>query len=193
MSAADRIVRILEDVLSAQLIHQCPIHIIPSLFSAMTVQSINLCTNDAALRELSYSKIQISMIALRELQDTYPVTSWISGLLAQLIRRCRDLKAPEEPASASNYSGSRANTTRTNSFKTDSDRMSMNQDGPRSPRSMRLSIRANSYPTEAQESLDKSFAAWEAQTIFIPFNLSVDWIGVLDRHGDLLPEDEFDF
>lgn len=103
MDAANRMVRIVEQLLSQSHILHCPIHIVPSLFAAMGMQSVDICSGQPILEQLGVVKVRLAMIALRELQSTWPVSGWIFRLFAKIVRRIRngDELLPNEPVNAS--------------------------------------------------------------------------------------------
>jgi hypothetical protein len=103
MDAANRMVRIVEVLLSQSHILHCPIHIVPSLFAAMGMQAVDICSGQSILEQLGVVKVRLAMIALRELQSTWPVSGWIFRLFAKIVRRIRngDELLPNEPVNAS--------------------------------------------------------------------------------------------
>ncbi|KAJ9610449.1 hypothetical protein H2200_005226 [Cladophialophora chaetospira] len=103
MDAANRMVRIVEELLAQSHILHCPIHIVPSLFAAMGMQAVDICSGQSILEQLGVVKVRLAMIALRELQSTWPVSGWIFRLFAKIVRRIRngDELLPNEPVNAS--------------------------------------------------------------------------------------------
>lgn len=103
MDAANRMVRIVEELLSRCHILHCPIHIVPALFAAMGMQAVDICSGQSILEQLGVVKVRLAMIALRELQSTWPVSGWIFRLFAKIVRRIRngDELLPNEPVNAS--------------------------------------------------------------------------------------------
>ncbi|KIX98994.1 uncharacterized protein Z520_05455 [Fonsecaea multimorphosa CBS 102226] len=103
MDAANRMVRIVEELLSQSHILHCPIHIVPALFAAMGMQAVDICSGQSILEQLGVVKVRLAMIALRELQSTWPVSGWIFRLFAKIVRRIRngDELLPNEPVNAS--------------------------------------------------------------------------------------------
>jgi hypothetical protein len=99
MDAANRMVRIVEELLSQSHILHCPIHIVPALFAAMGMQAVDICSGQSILEQLGVVKVRLAMIALRELQSTWPVSGWIFRLFAKIVRRIRngDELLPNEP------------------------------------------------------------------------------------------------
>ncbi|KIX01614.1 uncharacterized protein Z518_09340 [Rhinocladiella mackenziei CBS 650.93] len=103
MDAANRMVRIVEELLSRSHILHCPIHIVPALFAAMGMQAVDICSGQSILEQLGVVKVRLAMIALRELQSTWPVSGWIFRLFAKIVRRIRngDELLPNEPVNSS--------------------------------------------------------------------------------------------
>jgi len=103
MDAANRMVRIVEELLSRSHILHCPIHIVPALFAAMGMQAVDICSGLSILEQLAVVKVRLAMIALRELQSTWPVSGWIFRLFSKIVRRIRngDELLPNEPVNAS--------------------------------------------------------------------------------------------
>ena len=67
-----------------------PIHIIPALFAAMSMLAIKIHSGDKVAQQLAYVKVKLCMIALRELQSSWPVSGWIFLLFAKIVRGIRD-------------------------------------------------------------------------------------------------------
>ncbi|KAK4936071.1 hypothetical protein LTR10_022973 [Elasticomyces elasticus] len=103
MDAANSMVRIVEGLLSRSHILHCPIHIVPALFAAMGMQAVDICSGQSILEQLAVVKVRIAMIALRELQSTWPVSGWIFRLFSKIVRRIRtgDELLPNEPVNSS--------------------------------------------------------------------------------------------
>ena len=103
MDAANRMVRIVEELLFRCHILHSPIHIAPALFAAMGMHAVNICSGDMIREQLGVVKVRLAMIALLELQSTWPVSGWIFRLFAKIVRRIRngDELLPNEPVNAS--------------------------------------------------------------------------------------------
>lgn len=89
-TAANQIFRLVEELLSTNHIRHCPIHVVPSLFAAMGMHAVEIGSGDALREQLGFVKIELSMIALREVQDTWPVGGWIFLLFSRILRRIHD-------------------------------------------------------------------------------------------------------
>ncbi|KAK5556571.1 hypothetical protein LTR46_005083 [Exophiala xenobiotica] len=103
MDAANRMIRIVEEMLSRSHVLHCPIHIVPSLFAAMGMQAVDICSGEPVQEQLAVVKVRLAMIALRELQSTWPVSGWIFRLFSKIVRRIRngDELLPNEPVNSS--------------------------------------------------------------------------------------------
>ncbi|KAK5002955.1 hypothetical protein LTR16_006561, partial [Cryomyces antarcticus] len=185
MGAADRIVRIVEDILSSSLILQCPIHIIPSLFAAMGMHAGRRCSNDRVLEQVGHVKIRLCMIALRELQSTWPVSGWIFLLFTKIIRRIRD----DEPSHGEETRAhSRAQTVVAESGSgsghevTHDTEVNGNTENPP----------FNAAQASSGQAVDDSGpSAWNAQIMNVPLSLPTDWGGITEE--DMWLDPDFDF
>jgi hypothetical protein len=103
MDAANRMVRIVEELLERSRILHAPIHIVPALFAAMGMQAVDICSGSALKGRIGVVKTNLAMIALQELQETWPVSGWIFHLFRKIVRRIRnaDEFLPNEPVNAS--------------------------------------------------------------------------------------------
>ncbi|RVX69231.1 hypothetical protein B0A52_07207 [Exophiala mesophila] len=103
MRAANRMIRIVEDLLSPSRISQCPIHIVPALFAAMGMQAVDICSGDHLLGQLGGSRTRSAMLALQQLQGTWPVSGWIFHLFKKIVRRIQNQSefSPSEPVNPS--------------------------------------------------------------------------------------------
>ena len=103
MDAANRMVRIVEELLAQSHILHSPIHIVPALFAAMGMQAVDICSGQSILEQLGVVKVRLAMIALRELQSTWPVSGWVFRLFTKIVQRIRhgDELLPNEPVNAS--------------------------------------------------------------------------------------------
>jgi hypothetical protein len=69
----------------------------------MGMQAVDICSGQSILEQLAVVKVRLAMIALRELQSTWPVSGWIFRLFAKIVRRIRngDELLPNEPVNSS--------------------------------------------------------------------------------------------
>ena len=195
MNASNQMVRIVEDLLASNAIQHCPIHIIPSLFAAMCMQAVNIQSGDVVLQQLASVKLKLCMIALRELQSSWPVSGWIFLLFTKIVRRIRDQDETPVP----DRSVARSNGTKSD-FPT---RPAHDNALPLNPSSMMPSSTMHSHhlhqPTLGtpgvppyQANQIPGYLPWEQQSLSsMPLNFSTDWSAVRDE--DLWLVQDFDF
>jgi hypothetical protein len=165
MKSASQIVRIVEDLLSSKKIQQCPIHFVPALFAAMGMHAIDICSGDAVREQLGNCKIRLSMIALRELKSTWPVSKWIFLLFTKIIRQIRgqgDLSLQEEPS----------NTFRGQSRSGMAEYVATNTDFNGSHHAQSA---ANLSRRQESQICSPGPMSWDVSDSFIPFSFPVNW------------------
>ncbi|PGH20772.1 hypothetical protein AJ80_03533 [Polytolypa hystricis UAMH7299] len=177
MNAADRIARIIDDVLSTSRINQCPIHVIPALFAAMGMHTVNICSGDPIREQLGSVKIRLSMIALRELQSTWPVSGWIFLLFMKIIRRIRD--TDEDPSKSNSETADSVVQAETPSMV---DAHIIMQPNVKPPVVLQPHLLAHQH---------HNIIGWENQDMAMPVDFSTDWSGIHDT--DLCLDPEFGF
>jgi len=195
MVASNQMVRIVEDLLASNAIQHCPIHIIPSLFAAMCMQAVNIQSRDVVLQQLASVKLKLCMIALRELQSSWPVSGWIFLLFTKIVRRIRD----QDETPAPDRSTGQSNGTSTNVLI----QPAHNNVPPLNPPNVMPSGTMHSshlqqpnpgssrVPTY-QPAPTPGYIPWEAQNLAsMPLNFSTDWSAVRDE--DLWLIQDFDF
>ncbi|KAL2370247.1 Ctf1 [Blastomyces gilchristii SLH14081] len=190
MNAANRMVRIIEEVLSSSAINQCPIHVIPALFAAMSMHTQHICSGDPVREQLGSVKIRLSMIALRELQSTWPVSGWIFLLFTKIIRRIRDTD-DYPPANNNNTNINNTNNNNSSDGMTEAavqaHTVGVGGGGGES------GMPPPETPTHPHVQITPggNVVGWDPHGISMPLNFSTDWSGVTD--GDLCLDPEFDF
>ncbi|OGM44486.1 hypothetical protein ABOM_006730 [Aspergillus bombycis] len=85
--AADTITRLAEDLLGAGMIKAGLIHLVPALFSALSVHTIVICRRDPIRGQLAENKSRQCLLALSELASSWPVKIWIAKAFINLLRR----------------------------------------------------------------------------------------------------------
>ncbi len=179
MKAANQIVRIVEDLLSSRRIQQCPIHIVPALFSAMGMHAIDICSDDVVREQLGNVKVRLSMIALQELKSTWPVSGWIFLLFTKIVRQVRDksyLFLQENPSSSSRAHSSSPNLAE--SATATSDNVKISQRCHNIPGESTLKL---SQPKGSQVNPSRDPIEWDPSNAFMPFNFAVDWSDTVDE------------
>ena len=195
MAASNQMVRIVEDLLASNAIQHCPIHIIPSLFAAMCMQAVNIQSGDVVLQQLASVKLKLCMIALRELQSSWPVSGWIFLLFTKIVRRIRD----QDETPAPDHSVGHSNGTPTDV----STQFPHNNIPPLNPPDImpsgtmhsnhlqQLHPGSSRIPTYQPNPIP-GYIPWEAQNLAsMPLNFSTDWSAVRDE--DLWLIQDFDF
>ncbi|KAL4913061.1 fungal-specific transcription factor domain-containing protein [Aspergillus aurantiobrunneus] len=84
--AADCITRLAEDLLATRMIDSGLIHLVPALFSALSVHTLVICRNDPVQRQLAENKSRQCMLALSVIKS-WPVRIWISKSFVNLMKR----------------------------------------------------------------------------------------------------------
>ncbi|KAE8347490.1 hypothetical protein BDV24DRAFT_173310 [Aspergillus arachidicola] len=95
----------IQDLLGAGMIKAGLIHLVPALFSALSVHTIVICRKDPIRRQLAENKSRQCLLALSELAGSWPVKIWIAKAFLNLLRRL----AVQGSASIINVSSSIAN------------------------------------------------------------------------------------
>ena len=102
IKAAFQIIQLVEDLLTSDRIHQCPVHIIPSLFAAMGVLATMMRSGNKVSKLVAYAKFNVCTITLRQLQDLWPICGWIILLFTDIVKGIwenNDLQADQTPQS----------------------------------------------------------------------------------------------
>ncbi|KFZ20450.1 hypothetical protein V501_00130 [Pseudogymnoascus sp. VKM F-4519 (FW-2642)] len=85
LQAACRNTRIIEDILSKDLVQYGNVHLITSLFNSLCIHTIHLRRSQNTARKLAEYRAQICLLGLRELQRTWDVTNWVLQLFFQFL------------------------------------------------------------------------------------------------------------
>lgn len=193
MTASNQMVRIVEDLLASNSIQRCPIHIIPSLFAAMCMQAVNIQSKDAVLQQLASVKLKLCMIALRELQSSWPVSGWIFLLFTKIVRRIRD----QDEAPAQDRSAGRSNGTSAEGLTRPAhEKIVQPLDPPNIiPGTMHSNYLQHPAPSPSRfltypTNHIPGYIPWEPLNLSMPLNLSTDWSTVRDE--DLWLIQDFD-
>ena len=192
MAASNQMVRIVEDLLASNSIQYCPIHIIPSLFAAMCMQAVNIQSGDMVLQQLASVKLKLCMIALRELQSSWPVSGWIFLLFTKIVHRIRDQdEAPETNRPVSRVSALAEVSTQPHEKLQPLVAPNTVPDSVvHSKHLQQQTFNPSRTPTYQANHLP-GYLPWEAQNLSMPLNFSTDWSAVRDE--DLWLVQDFDF
>lgn len=192
MNGANQMVRIIEDLLASGQIQHCPIHIIPALFAAMSMLATKIRSGDKVSQQLAYVKVKLCMIALRELQSSWPVSGWIFLLFAKIVRGIRDeddvrsdaRARPTNEEARENRSGQNLGAQ----IAPQSQNNGHEQQWPPSP------LPTAGLPTgynAPNSTMRERLATPDIQFYPIPLDLSTDWSGVRDEDLWLVPGCDF--
>ncbi|OBT82782.1 hypothetical protein VE02_09277 [Pseudogymnoascus sp. 03VT05] len=83
LQAACRVTRIVEDMLSQNLIQFAPMHLITSLFSSLCIHTIQLQRLEGIPRKLAEHRAQICLLGLKEIQKYWEVNNLVLELFFQ--------------------------------------------------------------------------------------------------------------
>ncbi|KAH7140346.1 fungal-specific transcription factor domain-containing protein [Dactylonectria estremocensis] len=86
-TAADAITRAAEDLLANETIHCAHLHIVPSLFAALSIHTLAMGTTNTIQRQLAENKSRQCILALGELTKVWPVGMWVVKSFSNLLRR----------------------------------------------------------------------------------------------------------
>ncbi|KAJ5162508.1 hypothetical protein N7492_007900 [Penicillium capsulatum] len=94
LDAATRSTRILEDMLSQNLVQHCPVHLITHTFSALCIHTIQFGRTCGTARKLAEHRAQLCLLGLRELQKSWDLENWVLDLFFRCLddRTARDLR-----------------------------------------------------------------------------------------------------
>ncbi|KAJ3548174.1 hypothetical protein NM208_g1137 [Fusarium decemcellulare] len=85
--AADAITRTAEDLLAAETMHYAQLHLVPALFSALSIHTLTIGRNNTIHQQLAKNKSRQCILALSELAKTWPVGMWVVRSFSNLLRR----------------------------------------------------------------------------------------------------------
>lgn len=81
----------------------------PSIFATLTIYALILRSSDNNQRELAENRARLVMLALREISETWPASSWILRLFETLLKNLhveRSLSMRDQPKNVSSSSAS---------------------------------------------------------------------------------------
>ncbi|KAJ6150711.1 hypothetical protein N7470_007305 [Penicillium chermesinum] len=103
LEAATRSTRILEDMLSENLVQHGPLHVITHTFSALCIHTIHFGRAAGTARKLAEHRAKLCLLGLKELQKSWDLENWVLDLFFRSLddRTARDLRlADTTPSSA---------------------------------------------------------------------------------------------
>ncbi|KAJ6088209.1 hypothetical protein N7486_009470 [Penicillium sp. IBT 16267x] len=103
LEAATRSTRILEDMLSENLVQHGPVHLITHTFSALCIHTIHFGRVTGTARKLAEHRAKLCLLGLKELQKSWDLENWVLDLFFRCLddRTARDLRLGDSGASAS--------------------------------------------------------------------------------------------
>ncbi|RHZ62630.1 hypothetical protein CDV55_106004 [Aspergillus turcosus] len=87
MVAADLTTRIAEDLLSAGTLSFGQLHLVPSIFAALSIHAVVIRRKDPIRRQLAENRARQCMLAMSELARSWPVAGWILRLFINLMKK----------------------------------------------------------------------------------------------------------
>ncbi|RDW61689.1 Zn(II)2Cys6 transcription factor [Aspergillus mulundensis] len=101
-AAAAEIVRILEDIMSSELLTACPLRVLPPIFCALSVLIANMCRPESEVYEISRHRARLCMLVLSRLVDYWHPGLLYYRLFARILaaRGCEVPPDPPAPYSA---------------------------------------------------------------------------------------------
>ncbi len=158
------------------------------------MQAVNIQSGDAVLQQLASVKLRLCMIALRELQSSWPVSGWIFLLFTKIVRRIRDQdETPAQDRSVGRSSGPSAEVSKRPAHENVQPLgpPSMIPGGPMHSNLLQQPIPDPSRVPTYQVNPLPVYPPWEHQGLSMPLNFSTDWSAVRDE--DLWLVQNFDF
>lgn len=86
LEAATRSTRIIEGMLSHNLVQHGPNHLITHAFSTLCIHTINCCRTTGTTRKLAEHRARLCLLGLQELQKSWDLENWV----LDLFFRCLD-------------------------------------------------------------------------------------------------------
>ncbi|KAJ5691696.1 hypothetical protein N7488_012431 [Penicillium malachiteum] len=106
LEAATRSTRILEDMLSENLVQHGSVHLITHTFSALCIHTIHFGRVTGTARKLAEHRAKLCLLGLKELQKSWDLENWVLDLFFRCLddRTARDLRLADTGISASTLS-----------------------------------------------------------------------------------------
>ncbi|RVX71097.1 hypothetical protein B0A52_03463 [Exophiala mesophila] len=86
-SSADAVARLSEDLLSSATLRYAQLHIIPTLFGALSIHSLVILCRQPISSQLAENRARLCMLALSELSKLWPAAGWILRVFDKVLRR----------------------------------------------------------------------------------------------------------
>ncbi|KAJ5307100.1 hypothetical protein N7476_007756 [Penicillium atrosanguineum] len=107
LEAATRSTRILEDMLSDNLVQHGPVHLITHTFSALCIHTIHFSRVASTARKLAEHRAKLCLLGLKELQKSWDLENWVLDLFFRCLddRIARNLRLADFGMSSSGPPG----------------------------------------------------------------------------------------
>ncbi|PKY04966.1 Zn(II)2Cys6 transcription factor [Aspergillus campestris IBT 28561] len=108
LDAATRSTRIIEDMLSHNLVQHGPTHLITHAFSTLCIHTIHCRRASGTTRKLAEHRARLCLLGLQELQKSWDLENWVLDLFFRCLDDCtaRNLRLPDHthPATEARHS-----------------------------------------------------------------------------------------
>ncbi|KAJ9492392.1 hypothetical protein VN97_g842 [Penicillium thymicola] len=107
LDAATRSTRILEDMLSENLVQHGSVHLITHTFSALCIQTIHFGRVTGTARKLAEHRAKLCLLGLKELQKSWDLENWVLDLFFRCLddRTARDLRLADPAMPSTSQTG----------------------------------------------------------------------------------------
>ncbi|KOS42193.1 hypothetical protein ACN38_g6949 [Penicillium nordicum] len=107
LDAATRSTRILEDMLSENLVQHGSVHLITHTFSALCIQTIHFGRVTGTARKLAEHRAKLCLLGLKELQKSWDLENWVLDLFFRCLddRTARDLRLVDPAMPSTSQTG----------------------------------------------------------------------------------------
>ncbi|RHZ57497.1 uncharacterized protein CDV56_107883 [Aspergillus thermomutatus] len=85
--AAVNIVRILEDMMSSEVLTVSSLRTLPAVFASLSVQIANISGNSPDGAEISKHRARFCMLCLKTLEDRWPPLPWYYSMFSRILRK----------------------------------------------------------------------------------------------------------
>ncbi|RFU30531.1 hypothetical protein B7463_g5824, partial [Scytalidium lignicola] len=85
--AADCVTRIVEDLLSSRTLALGQLHLVPTIFAALSIHTLVIRGGDSIQKQLAENRARQCILGMSELAKGWPVAGWVLRLFINLMRR----------------------------------------------------------------------------------------------------------
>ncbi|KAI9037561.1 Zn(II)2Cys6 transcription factor [Aspergillus affinis] len=134
LNAATKTTRIIEDMLSCNLVQHGATHLITHSFSALCIQTIHCRRTTGTARKLAEHRARLCLLGLQELQKTWDLENWVLDLFFRCLDDCtaRTLRLTD-------IINPPAQPTQTTEAQTNGESVANHEQEPRTPNTMMTS------------------------------------------------------